>query len=230
MRLLPLLSAATDPAAWPGHRDVDLRLDAPLHPGWGGWLRQGGAIHALHLAERPFDEALVETCAEALGQRLGSDFLVLRARHPVGRGPVSRFLHALQGLLEATYPRGVKLALRPAPGSAGPLVALLKEVRGEAVGFCWEASVGADLEAISDRLFCAVGAPGDDLAGLQTLGYRWNLALPEADPVAFQSAKEALLAAFPPVLFPAALPTHALGRPVLPEPGLSFGKAWGQER
>jgi hypothetical protein len=70
------------------------------------------------------------------------------------------------------------------------------------VGFCWDAGVGADLDCISDRLFCAVGEPGDDFRPIQRLGYRWNLAIPAADPEALRRVAAAIGAAFPPVLYP----------------------------
>jgi hypothetical protein len=115
----------------------------------------------------------------------------------------SGFLATLEGLLEITHGTGVKLALRPAPGAAPALVRRLREARGEAVGFCWDRSVGADLESISDRLFCAVGEPGDDLAELQRLGYRWNLAVPCHEPLEARAALDDLAGRWPPVLFPA---------------------------
>ncbi|HET8716071.1 MAG TPA: hypothetical protein VFM16_09620, partial [Holophagaceae bacterium] len=82
----------------------------------------------------------------------------------------------------------------------------------------------ADLAAVEDRLFCAVGAETDDLEGLRRLGYRWNLALPAADPAAFARLKAALEARFPPVLFPAELPTQVMGRPVEPDPEVRFAR------
>jgi hypothetical protein len=85
-------------------------------------------------------------------------------------------------------------------------VALLREARGEAVGFCWDAGLGADLACFEDRLFCAVGEPGDDFRPIQALGYRWNLAVPARDPAAMRHAQAEIERAFPPVLFPEANP------------------------
>ena len=72
------------------------------------------------------------------------------------------------------------------------------------MGFCWDSGVGSDLVCFEDRLFCAVGAPGDDFRPIQALGYRWNLAVPATDPAAMRRAEQAITAAFPPVLFPEA--------------------------
>jgi len=85
------------------------------------------------------------------------------------------------------------------------LVRLLREARGEAVGFCWDARIGAALEPIADRLFCAVGEPGDDFRPIQALGYRWNLAVPAEDPAVLLRVAAAIERDFPPVLFPAGL-------------------------
>jgi hypothetical protein len=148
----------------------------------------------------------------ALRAGLEPDFLVLAASAPGPRLDTSRFLGVLEGLLELTHGTGVKLALHPAPGAAPALVRLLREARGEAVGFCWDHAVGGDLELISDRLFCAVGAQGDDFSGLQALGYRWNVAVPGAD----RAALETLAAAWPPVFFPS-------GLNAAPDPGVTFG-------
>jgi hypothetical protein len=81
-----------------------------------------------------------------------------------------------------------------------------------------------DLGAIEDRLFCAVGSAADDLDPLRRLGYRWNLAVAAAEPAAFEAAKAAIEARFPAVLFPEALPTHVMGRPVVPDPGVRFAR------
>ncbi len=226
MRVLPLLPDHADPGAWP-FGDVELVWTGGLQRTWPLRVRTGTAVHALHFPPQRWDEALLDGAARALGARLGADFLVLAAGLPRGRWETSRFMRILEGLLEATHSRGVKVALRPAAGEAGALAALLKEVRGEAVGFCWDSGVGSDLEAISDRLFCAVGREGENLGALQRTGYRWNLAVAAASPAAFEAVKARLLAAHPPVLFPAELPAQVLGRPLLPDEGIRFGRAWG---
>ena len=70
----------------------------------------------------------------------------------------------------------------------------------------WDSGVPPqDLEAISDRLFCAVGAPGDDFQPIQRLGYRWNLAIPAEDPQAHRALAARIGLDYPPVLFPADL-------------------------
>jgi hypothetical protein len=146
---------------------------------------------------------------DALRTRLAPDFLVLPAAVPEGRLEHSAFMAVLEGLLEITHGTGVKLALRPAPGAAPGLARILKEARGEAVGFCWDAAVGDGLESISDRLFCAVLDAGRDsgpgLNALQDLGYRWNVALPCEDPAAARGALEALEEAHPGTMFPRGL-------------------------
>ncbi|HJU83427.1 MAG TPA: hypothetical protein VJ600_04385 [Holophagaceae bacterium] len=219
-----MLPSNLDPADWTGLCDADLRWTGELHPGWAAFARRG-AVHAVHLPEVKLGDRAVETAVEALRLTggLGLDFLVLPARKPEGRKDEFALLGTVETLLEALHPRGLKLALRPGPGAEGPLAQLLKGARGEAVGHCWHPGV-VDLEAIADRLFCALGAPDADLAPLQRLGYRWNLSLEASGPEAFRILAADLETRFPPVLFPAEMPTHALGRPVVPDPEVSFGR------
>jgi hypothetical protein len=214
MRFVPLIPSEFEPGPWHGFQAVELVWNRTLH---GAWARAGLAVHAIHLPEAPWQDALGETVMVALRANLDPDFLVLPAAAPEGRLATAAFLAVLEGLLELTHGKGVKLALRPAPGSAPALVALLKEARGEAVGFCWDRSLGGDLALVSDRLFCAVGGPGEDLAGLQALGYRWNVAVPCQEPGAARLTLEALAAANPPVLFPS-------GLTVAPDPGVRLGR------
>jgi hypothetical protein len=202
MRFLPLLSSRLDASPWNSFQAVELTWAGGLHPGWEGRVRAGLEIHALHLSPKPWDETLVAEALEALRWPLGADFLVVPAECPEGRAAQARFLGTLETLLEALQGRGVKIALRPAPGHAPPLVALLKELRCDAVGYCWDAGVGAGLEALADRLFCAVGEASGDFSALQRLGYRWNLAIPAADPEAVARQITAVEAAHPMVFFP----------------------------
>jgi hypothetical protein len=201
MRIVPLLPSSCAPGSWRGFPAAELAWTGALHPDWARPDAGGPPVHALHLPELPWGPALGDAALAALRPGLGADFLVLRAALPRGRVEESAFMGVLEGLLEVA--RGQpKLALRPAPGAAPGLVQRLREARGEAVGFCWDAGVGADLDCISDRLFCAVGEPGDDFRPIQRLGYRWNLAIPAADPEALRRVAAAIGAAFPPVLYP----------------------------
>ncbi|WP_316414044.1 hypothetical protein [Mesoterricola silvestris] len=190
MRFVPLVPSENDPRAHKPFHAIELAWTGRAHPAWTGL-----PVHAIHLPPAPWDEGLGETAMAALRARLEPDFLVLHAEDPEARMEVSRFLGVLEGLLEITHGQGVKLALRPAPGAAPALVKRLREARGEAVGFCWDRTVGPDLECISDRLFCAVGGPGDDFSGLEALGYRWNVAVPRGE------GMEELARAWPEVLF-----------------------------
>lgn len=202
MRIVPLLPSSAAPGPWSSFPAVELAWTGAFHPGWtrpGPGLPQ---VHALHLPDLPWDPALGETALAALRPLPEADFLVLRAAAPAGRHQSAALLGILEGLLEAAQDARFKLVLRPAPGAAPGLAACLREVRGEAVGFCWDAGVGGDLDSISDRLFCAVGGPGDDFRPIQGLGYRWNLAVPAGEPEAFREAMARIAAAFPPVLFP----------------------------
>ena len=213
MQFVPLIPSEFDAAPWSGFPAVELAWQGRAHPGWSG-----RPVHALHFPARAWDATLGEAVMAALRAGLDADFLVLAAGAPGGRMAASGFLSVLEGLLELTHGTGVKLALRPAPGAAAELVRILREVRGEAVGFCWDPGV-ADLEAISDRLFCAVAGPGDDLAGLQALGYHWNLAVPAQEPGPARAALAALAQAWPPVYFPAnleAAPDPAVHLPEAP--------------
>lgn len=230
MRFVPLIPSTLAPAAWAGFRDIELVWEETLHPDWEAQARRDLAIHALHLKPLSWGVDLLETALEALRPRLGVDFLVIRTDLPSGRWATSKFLQALEALLECTSGRGVKLALRPTKGAVVGLVKLLGEVRGEAVGFCWDASVGEDLENIADRLYTAVGATGDDFAPLQRTGYRWNMALPDlpGDARELGDRIATLNAQYPSVLFPAEMPTTALGRPVVPDDSITFGSHWNR--
>ena len=203
MRIVPLLSSALAPDPWLAFPAVELAWTGQLHPGWTRTGPAGPQVHALHLPGQPWAAALGEAALDALRPRLGADFLVLRAADPGDRAGHAGFMAVLEGLLEVAQGQGLKLALRPAPGAAPALVRHLREARGEAVGFCWDAGLAADLEAVSDRLFCAVGGPGDDFGPIQRLGYRWNLAVPAGDPASHLELAARILRDFPPVLFPA---------------------------
>ncbi len=206
MRFLPLLSSRQDPAPWISFRNVELNWEGDPHPGWEAAVRGGLAVHALHLRPRPWGEELVIAGLEALRPQLGADFLVIPAGASGGRADQARFLGALEALLEALQGRGVKIALRPGAGAAPALVALMKELRCDAVGYCWDGSVGPDLECIADRIFCAVGAEDDDFTGLRRLGYRWNLALPSTDPQEAARSVARLEASHPMIFFPEVTP------------------------
>jgi len=199
MRFLPLIPHHFDPAPWRPFRAAELAW-GPEKP--APWRDSGLEIHAIHLQPAPWDERLGEAAMAAMRAGIGPDFLVIPAAVPEGRMEDARFMTTLEGLLELTHGSGVKIALRPRPGDAGALYRRLREVRGEAVGFCWDKGVGPDLDAISDRLFCAAAEAGDDLQALARLGYRWNVAVPCADPAAAAPALAALEAAHPMVYFP----------------------------
>jgi hypothetical protein len=179
------------------------------------------AIHAIHLVEKDPTEAALDV----LRHGLGADFLVLPVEPPENREAGFRLLGQLATLLEATHGRGVKVALRLGSGAEAAVLDLLKQARGEAVGFCWHPGL-ADPEPLADRLWCAVGEPSSDLRALQALGYRWDLALPATNPEQFRQQAAIMEAAYPGVLFPAEMPTTALGRPVVPDDSLVFGKHW----
>lgn len=202
MRFLPLLSAAADPTPWVGFPAVELAWSGGCHAGWGRALRHGPQVHAVHLPALPWGPDLLEAAGAAGREGLGWDFLVVPAQNPATREDRSAFLGTLEVLLEIFHGRGPKVVLRPAPGAAPALATLLREVRGEAVGFCWDGALGPGLEAVSDRLMTAVGSPSDDFSALRRLGYRWNVALPASDPLEAAEAIARLCAAWPEVLFP----------------------------
>jgi hypothetical protein len=209
MRFVPLIPSDLEPGPWRTFQAVELAWTGALHP---EWLRGQPEVHAIHLPPTAWTHGLGNTVLEVLRPRLELDFLVLPAACPVDRQERANFLGVLEGLLEVTHGRRIKLALRPGPDALS-LAALLKEVHGEAVGFCWDGQTAQDLEGLSDRLFCAVGGPGDDFAPLQRLGYRWNLALPGCDPGPLREAIGALEAAYPTVYFPADLAPAEPGTP-----------------
>lgn len=225
MRFVPLIPSSSAPENWIGFRDVELKWGGQLHTEWEISVRSGLAIHALHLPPRPWGIGLLETALEALHPRLGADFLVIPTDAPTGRQATAAFLQGLEALLERTSGRGVKLALRPSKGSLPGLLALLKEARGEAIGFCWDPDVGVELELISDRLYTAVGGVEDDYTALQRTGYRWNLAM-EGEPAELPAIIQALVEKYPTVYFPAEMPATALGRPIVPDESLIFGAHW----
>ena len=215
MRFVPLVPSEFEPGPWAGFQAVELAWQGHAHP---AWARSGLPVHALHLPAAPWGPALGETAMAALRAGLGPDFLVLAAPAQGDRMEAAQGFAVLEGLLEITHGTGVKLALRPAPGTAPALARHLREARGEAVGFCWDSTVAGDLDCLSDRIHCAVAAPGDDLAGLQALGYRWNVAVGGApSPEAARATLEALARAWPDVYFPSGLQG-------VPEPGVTLGR------
>lgn len=221
MRFVPLIPSSSDPAPWLPLGPLALRWGGACHAAWPGALRRGAVVHAVHLPEgTPWASAL-----EALRLGLGMDFLVLPAARPATREAGFRLLGDLEALLEATAGRGVKLALRLEPGAEAAVVELLRSARGEAVGFCWHPGL-QDAETLADRLWCAEGAPGVDLAPLQRLGYRWDVDLEARTPGEYRQWAADLAAGHPPVLFPAEMPATVLGRPVMPDDSLVFGKHW----
>ncbi len=234
MRFVPLIPSSSSPLAWSAFRDVELRWDGPPHPAHANWeaaVRRGLGIHALHLPDLKWENQVLEMAMQALHPRFGADFLVIPAEAPVGRWATSKLLQTLEALLERTSGRGLKLALRPAKGSVRGLISLLKEVRGEAVGFCWDETVGDDLELISDRLYTAVGSESADYSALQRTGYRWNLAFDgngdaAADTASLLQHLETLKRQFPAVTFPAEMPATALGRPIVVDESITFGAHW----
>ena len=128
--------------------------------------------------------------------------------------------------IDALKARGVKLALRLESGAEPAVLELLRQARGEAVGFCWHPGL-RDAEPLADRLWCGVCEAGTNLHPLQALGYRWDMALAAEDPDTFRLQAAVLEANHPPVLFPAEMPTTALGRPVVPDDSVVFGGHWG---
>ena len=192
-----------------------------MHEQWPQAVRRGLAVHAVLLT----GAGRAEEALEVLRQGLGPDFLVLPVRRPENREAGFRILGYLETLLEATSGRGVKVALHLEAGSEAPVLDLLRQAHGEAVGFCWHPGI-LDAEPLADRLWCGVCEPGTDLRPLQALGYRWDMAMAAEDPEAFRADARVLQAAHPTVLFPAEMPTTALGRPVVPDDSLVFGKHW----
>ena len=225
MRFLPQISSQFDPAPWASLAPLMLRWDglrpSSLHEGWTLAVRRGLAVHAVQLSgESPVEEAL-----EVLGHNLGADFLVIPVPRPEGREAGFRLLGQLESLLEATSSRGVKLALSLDAGAETAVLELLRQAHGEAVGFCWHPGI-QDAELLADRIWCAVCTPETDLRPLQALGYRWDMALAAEDPETFRAQAAELEAKHPAVLFPAEMPKTALGRPVVPDDSLIFGKHW----
>ncbi|HJV48498.1 MAG TPA: hypothetical protein VJ549_04400 [Geothrix sp.] len=219
MRFLPLISSHSDPAPWLSLGPLMLRWEGDLPAQWPSAVRRGLAVHAVFLpAEGP-----VEAGLEVLRHGLGPDFLVIPVQRPQTREAGFRILGQLESLLEATSGRGIKLALWLESGAEPAVLDLLRQAHGEAVGFCWHPGI-EDAEPLADRLWCGVCEPGTDLRPLQALGYRWDMALAAEDPQTFRSQAAALEAAHPPVLFPAEMPTTALGRPVVPDDSLVFGQ------
>jgi hypothetical protein len=219
MRFVPQIPSSFAPESWLPFAPLALRWDGQLHPDWSPAVRRGLAVHAIHLpGQAPVEEALA-----ALHAALGPDFLILPAGRPENREAGFRLLGHLEALLEATSGRGVKLALRIEGGAEAAVVELLRQARAEAVGFCWHPGT-ADAELLADRLWCGVCAPDSDLRPLQRLGYRWDIALPAVDPGTFCVQAAALEATHPSVLFPAEMPATALGRPVVPDDSVVFGR------
>ena len=220
MRFVPLIPSSIDSEPWVHHGSVVLRWEG-AHPSWLPAVRGGMILSGILL---PGQDLLAEGL-EALQARLAPDFLLLPVGLPASREAGFRLLGLLEALLEATSGRGAKLALKLVPGSEPAVLELLRQARAEAVGFCWHPGI-EDPEPLADRLWFGLCEAGSDLSSLQHLGYRWDMALPAQEPATFRREAAALAAAHPPVLFPAELPTTALGRPVVPDDSLIFGKVW----
>lgn len=226
MRFLPLLSSGLEAAPWLGLREAELAWDGVLGPGWAEAAGGGFGVHALHLRPCPWKDPLLDQALGALATRLGTDFLVVPAAAPSTRWGQARFLGILETLLELATPLGAKVVLRPEPGSVAALLALLREAKADAVGFCWDPALAGELDLMADRLRCAVGPEGVDPRPLQHWGYRWNMAIPGDDPAVLGEHLDRLRREHPGVLFPAEMPTAALGRPVVPDPDVSFGRLY----
>jgi hypothetical protein len=219
MRFVPLIPSNFDPEPWLSLAPLTLRWDGVLHAGWSPAVRRGLAIHAAHLlGQSPVAEAL-----EVLRHGLGVDFLVLPVPRPTNREAGFQLLGQLETLLEATSGRSIKLALRLEAGAEAPVLDLLRQAHGEAIGFCWHPGI-ADVEPLADRLWCGVCELNSDLRPLQALGYRWDMALAAEDADTFRAQATLLEAAHPPVLFPSTMPATALGRPVVPDESVVFGR------
>jgi len=201
MRFTPLVSSLSDPALWQGFPALELVWQGG-DP--GPWLRQGPPIHAIHLPEPLAEVTQAGPALQAL-LTLGADFLVVPASLPADRLASSRLLGALEVLLEAIGRRGPRLVLRPG-ADAQALAALLRDVKGEAVGFCWDGAV-TDIVALEDRLLCAVATAEDNLEPLQVRGFRWNVAVPISDPERARDLLRALTERHPDPLFPTLIPT-----------------------
>jgi hypothetical protein len=221
MRFLPLVSSMSAPEPWVSLAPLMLRWEGGPHHGWASAVSRGLSIHAVALS----GHALVEQGLEVLRHRLGADFLVLPVSGPPSREAGFRLLGSLETLLEAGSGVGVKLVLRLEPGALPVVLDLLRQARAEAVGFCWHPGI-EDAEPLADRLWCGVCEPGSDLRPLQALGYRWDMGLEAEDPAVFRAQAARLEAAHPPVLFPAELPTTVLGRPVVPDESVAYGRHW----
>lgn len=221
MRFVPLIPSSFEPGRWVPLGPLAIAWEGAGHGGWAAAVRRGAEVHAVHLpGETPLEEGL-----GALQAGLAPDFLVLPAGRLDSREAGFRLLGTLEMLLEATSGRGVKLALKIAGGAEAEVVDLLRQARAEAVGYCWHPGT-ADAERLADRLWCGVCGPESDLGPIQKLGYRWDMALAAEEPSVFLAMASALEAAHPPVLFPAEMPATALGRPVVPDDSLVFGKHW----
>lgn len=219
MRYLPLLPSTLDATPWPS--DVELRWEGQLHP---TWRRPARGVHAVHLPAREYGDRMLQEAAGVFQAGLQPDFLILPVTALADRAQGFSLLGTLEMLLEIARGR-FKLALRLEPELQGPVLQLLREARAEAVGFCY---AGGDPEPMADRLWCAVAGEGTgvDLARLQALGYRWNVALAARTPESFAAEAAHLEAAHPSVLFPERLPDTMLGRTVVPDPSVTLGAHW----
>lgn len=215
MRILPLPSSASDPEPWLEYPALELAWNGN-GAAWRAAVGRGLEVHALHFPEPEWRLEALAPVLEAHRAGLQPDFLVLGATASADLAARSAMLGCLEFLLEAV--KGPRLVLR-AGATSGALAALLRDVRGEAIGFCWDPTV-PEAEAIADRLCCAVANAEADLEPLARLGYRWNVAVPSLNRQAAKAQISVLTAKLPPPDFP----VHA---PAGPEPeGIAFGAAW----
>lgn len=198
---------------------VELVWDASIVP-WAEAVAKGQEVHGVHVLDHRWaaDPARLPL-KEA--RALQADFLVLQTPPPGDRLQRSRMLQALETALEALS-GCLRIVLRPDPGSATALRALLDELQGHALGFCWDASLAGETDALADRLHAAVARPGDSLAPLAALGYRWNVA------VALNAPQEAAAVFATWADLPTPEPQLPSVHPDVPSASITFGAAWGQ--
>lgn len=219
MQFIPSVKSRSSPVLWEAFPRLELRLEEPsLDPAWMDRIRKGLEIRTLHLPPWNPQTFSMDVVSPLLKPPLDLDFLVLPVPALPDRALQFQLLSTLELFLEILGGRGMKIALR-SEAEIRPLVALVKSIRADAVGYCWDARHG-NSELIADRLFVAHGTPEDSFQPLYEFGYRWDIGLDVTSPDDFKIAYPRLSKLYPDPLFPKQLPE------VPSDPEVSLGEHW----
>lgn len=219
MQFIPSIKSHPPSDLWKNCSRLELRFHEPiLSPAWVQRIREGLELRTVHLPLWQPSTSSLDLTRSLLQPPFDLDFLVLPVPVLSDRTLAFQFLSTIEVLLEMLSGRGIKIALK-SQDDPSPLVTLLKSIRADAIGYCWEAR-HSECAVIADRIFVAYGTPQDSFQPLYELGYRWDIGLEVSSPEDFQMAHARLKHCYPDPIFPKQLPN------VSPDPDVSLGEHW----